>query len=65
MSWSCCAKQDPFCYDEGSNALADLEAMFGQDDEETKAAERTVLTQNLEGFASCFPNWDIHPPMDY
>lgn len=48
-----------------SNALADLKAMFGQDDEETKAAERTVLTQNLEGFASCFPDWDIHPPVDY
>ena len=48
-----------------SDALADLEAMFGQDDEETRAAERTVLTQNLEGFASCFPDWDIHPPGDY
>ncbi|MGN1024000.1 MAG: hypothetical protein ACI4OJ_10900, partial [Lachnospiraceae bacterium] len=41
---------------EDSNALADLEAMFGQDDEKTKAAERTVLTQNLEGLPAVSRN---------
>lgn len=46
-----------------SNDFADLDAMFGQDDEDIKNAERVVLTQNLDGFASCFPDWDIHPPV--
>ena len=39
----------------------ELEAMFGQDASDLKKMERTVLTQNLEGFASCFPDWDLHP----
>ena len=40
----------------------DLEAMFGTDESDLKKMEKTVLTQNLEGFASCFPDWDLHPP---
>lgn len=40
--------------------FADLEAMFGQDVEVT---EKKALTQSLEGFASCFPDWDLHPPI--
>lgn len=37
---------------------AELGRMFGGDDLE----EPVMLTQNLEGFASCFPDWDLHPP---
>ena len=40
----------------------DLEALFGTDESDLKKMEKTVLTQNLEGFASCFPDWDLHPP---
>jgi hypothetical protein len=43
--------------------FADLEAMFGQINEEIGKAEKVVLTQNLDGFASCFPDWDLHPPV--
>lgn len=46
-----------------SSDFSDLDALFGQDDEATKKAESIVLSQNLEGFASCFPDWDIHPPV--
>jgi len=41
----------------------ELEAMFGQLDSELQQMEKIVLTQNLEGFASCFPDWDLHPPV--
>lgn len=41
----------------------DLEAMFGQADEDLAKMEKTTLTQSLEGFASCFPDWDLHPPV--
>ena len=50
----------------GMNELdleADLEAMFGTSEEEFQNMEKVVLTQNLEGFASCFPDWDLHPPV--
>ena len=47
------------------NEFDELEAMFGSVDEEVKKMEKVVLTQNLEGFASCFPDWDLHPPMEY
>lgn len=49
-----------------SNDLAEfeeLEAMFGQDTSDLAKMEKTMLTQNLEGFASCFPDWDLHPPV--
>lgn len=42
--------------------LEDLEALFDTDESDLKKMEKTVLTQNLEGFASCFPEWDLHPP---
>jgi hypothetical protein len=44
--------------------LAELDAMFGQDDADVLEKENVVLTQNLDGFASCFPDWDLHPPVD-
>ncbi|MCI8871147.1 MAG: hypothetical protein HFF39_11555 [Lawsonibacter sp.] len=40
----------------------ELEALFGQDDSDLAKMESVMLTQNLEGFASCFPDWDLHPP---
>lgn len=40
----------------------ELEALFGQDSSVTQM-EKVMLTQNLEGFASCFPDWDLHPPI--
>ena len=43
------------------NAFDELEEMF-KEDEEIAKAEKVVLKQNLEGFASCFPEWDLHPP---
>lgn len=47
----------------GMNDFDELEAMFGSIDEDVKKMEKVVLTQNLEGFASCFPEWDLHPPV--
>ena len=41
----------------------ELEAMFGQGNMELAQMEKVMLTQNLEGFASCFPDWDLHPPV--
>jgi hypothetical protein len=41
----------------------ELEAMFGQEDSDLSRMEKVMLTQNLEGFASCFPEWDLHPPV--
>lgn len=41
----------------------ELEAMFGQDESDLAKMESVMLTQNLEGFASCFPDWDLHPPI--
>jgi hypothetical protein len=50
---------------DNNNAMDELSAMFG-DDQDTAAddSDKIVLTQNLEGFASCFPDWDLHPPVD-
>lgn len=42
----------------------ELEAMFGQDTMDMEKMEKVMLTQNLEGFASCFPEWDLHPPVE-
>ncbi len=41
----------------------ELEAMFGQSASDLAKMETVMLTQNLEGFASCFPEWDLHPPV--
>lgn len=40
----------------------ELEAMFGESDSDLAKMEQVMLTQNLDGFASCFPAWDLHPP---
>ena len=42
--------------------MDELEDLFGKEDESIKQREKVVLKQNLEGFASCFPDWDLHPP---
>lgn len=47
----------------GNDDFSELEEMFGQSDSELSKMEKVVLTQNLEGFASCFPEWDLHPPV--
>jgi hypothetical protein len=41
----------------------ELASLFGGGNEEIEKMERVVLSQNLEGFASCFPEWDLHPPV--
>ncbi|MBR3102217.1 MAG: hypothetical protein IKQ27_05120 [Lachnospiraceae bacterium] len=46
------------------DGMDELEAMFGQENPETEQMEKVVLEQNLKGFASCFPEWDLHPPVD-
>ena len=43
--------------------LDELEALFGQTDDTVTEMENVVLNQNLKGFASCFPDWDLHPPV--
>ena len=45
-----------------TQAFDELESMFGQPESELEKMEKVSLTQNLEGFASCFPTWDLHPP---
>lgn len=45
------------------NDFDELEAMFGQSESDIQKMEKVVLTQNVEGFASCFPDWDLHPPV--
>lgn len=47
---------------DGMADFDELEALFGQGDSDLAKMESVMLTQNLEGFASCFPNWDLHPP---
>lgn len=48
---------------QSEDALSELEAMFAEDDAAAEEAKAAVLTQNLTGFASCFPDWDLHPPV--
>lgn len=45
------------------NELDELEDLFGEGETEMERMEKQVLTQHLEGFASCFPEWDLHPPI--
>lgn len=42
----------------------ELEAMFGSADADIEKMENVVLSNNLKGFASCFPEWDLHPPVE-
>ena len=48
---------------EDNTTIEELDALFGVDQDEMEQAEKVVLTQNLHGFASCFPDWDLHPPI--
>lgn len=41
----------------------ELEALFGGPVDELTKMEETSLSEDLEGFASCFPSWDLHPPI--
>ncbi len=50
-------------HNDGINEMDELEELFGQTSEEMEAGQKVALTQNLEGFASCFPDWDLHPPI--
>lgn len=45
------------------DALSELDSLFSEEDNRLKQAEQSVLNQNLTGFASCFPDWDLHPPV--
>ena len=47
----------------GLDDLDELEGLFGLPESELEQAAKIELTQNLEGFASCFPDWDLHPPV--
>ncbi len=47
----------------GEEDIDELAALFGGADEELQTMEKVVLSQNLDGFASCFPDWDLHPPV--
>ena len=44
-------------------AFDELESLFGGPEDELSKMEETSLTEDLEGFASCFPSWDLHPPI--
>ena len=46
------------------NEFDELEAMFGAADADIEKMENVVLSNNLKGFASCFPDWDLHPPVE-
>ncbi len=43
--------------------MDELEAMFGTSLYDMEKFEEVTLSQSLEGFASCFPDWDLHPPV--
>ncbi len=45
------------------NDFDELEDLFGSENTEVKEFEKVVLSKDLEGFASCFPEWDLHPPV--
>ena len=42
----------------------ELESLFGSPEDELAELEKTSLTENLEGFASCFPDWDSSSSRD-
>lgn len=43
--------------------LSELEKLVSYNEKDIDKLEDVVLSQNLEGFASCFPEWDLHPPI--
>ncbi len=50
--------------DTNMDEFDELENLFGTEDQEIKEFEKVVLSKDLEGFASCFPDWDLHPPVN-
>lgn len=44
--------------------LSELEALIGENDFDWEKKEKIVLSQELEGFAKSFPDWDLHPPVE-
>lgn len=52
----------PDSSDDSDDLMGELENLFGSDDDSIVNSEKVVLKQNLDGFASCFPEWDLHPP---
>ena len=48
---------------EGMDALAELNDLFSEDDKKIKESEANVWSQTLTGFASFFPDGDLHPPV--
>ena len=56
------AVQDMKHTEQTNEAFDELESLFGEPEDELEKMEKVSLTQNLEGFASCFPTWDLHPP---
>lgn len=46
-----------------NTGMDELEAMFGTDMSDINNMEEVTLSQSLDGFASCFPDWDLHPPV--
>lgn len=46
-----------------NDGMSRLAAEFGID---SGTIDNSVeLTQNLEGFANCFPDWNLHPPVSF
>lgn len=43
------------------SSMDELEQLFGGDHSQMDQQEDIILSQNLEGFASFFPEWDLHP----
>lgn len=51
----------------GSTDLGELDSLFGDTSQNAQEMNKVILSQskqNLEGFASCFPEWDLFPPTD-
>ncbi len=56
---------DELKMDEELSLDEELGAEFGDLEAEMEAVnEGAELAEDLEGFASGFPAWDLHPPMD-
>ena len=43
--------------------LGDLGDLLGDVNADIAKMDDVVLSQNLEGFAGKFPDWDLHPPV--
>jgi hypothetical protein len=47
----------------GMDSFDELGKELGIGNSEIEDIEKTALNSNLKGFASCFPDWDLHPPV--